>query len=411
MALSSKSHQGMFAEANPNDAVGNTVITIRNDDGEEAKVTRVRMVEGGALKVSKVEKSADPSSRVQWLVTAEYLSPAELAALKGVKPPQRRKAKTFDFASVDSVGGVDSGQPVPSAPPPPISTPSTKQVINGSWDTDKDGVPNVIDKDDDNDGIPDVQDPNPTVIDAPTNGPSALDKDSDADGVPDVVDRDDDNDGIPDSLDRDDDGDGIPDAMDASGDDMVDPTSGVDITGDDMVDPESGVDTSGDDMYEKQDTQDTEEGETQGSYEPQEPAPLETDHYAMLGVPSDADEYDIRKAFRRKALELHPDRNHAPDAEERFKEINAAYQLLKDAGERAAYDQRNSGRTMGVPREATGMDVDADADGDTDVVVEQQPDGDAVVTPTGEAELHVDADGDGKTDAVAEGSVTVDPAT
>ena len=63
------------------------------------------------------------------------------------------------------------------------------------------------------------------------------------------------------------------------------------------------------------------------------------DYYDVLGVPRGATEEDIRKAFRKMALEYHPDRNKSDDATEKFKEINEAYQVLSDAKKRAAYDQ------------------------------------------------------------------------
>ncbi len=63
------------------------------------------------------------------------------------------------------------------------------------------------------------------------------------------------------------------------------------------------------------------------------------DLYAILGVSKDATDAEIKKAFRRKARELHPDVNKAPDAEERFKELNEAYDVLSDSNKRAQYDR------------------------------------------------------------------------
>ena len=63
------------------------------------------------------------------------------------------------------------------------------------------------------------------------------------------------------------------------------------------------------------------------------------DYYDVLDVPRGASEEDVRKAFRKKALEYHPDRNKAEDATEKFKEINEAYQVLSDAKKRASYDR------------------------------------------------------------------------
>ena len=64
-----------------------------------------------------------------------------------------------------------------------------------------------------------------------------------------------------------------------------------------------------------------------------------SDYYDLLGVSRDADSETIKKAFRRKARECHPDVSNAPDAEERFKELNAAYDVLSDPNKRRQYDQ------------------------------------------------------------------------
>jgi molecular chaperone DnaJ len=63
------------------------------------------------------------------------------------------------------------------------------------------------------------------------------------------------------------------------------------------------------------------------------------DYYDTLGVHRDATEEEIRKAFRRKALEFHPDRNKDPQAADRFKEVNEAYQVLTNPQRRTQYDQ------------------------------------------------------------------------
>ncbi|HSE44916.1 MAG TPA: DnaJ domain-containing protein, partial [Gemmatimonadales bacterium] len=59
----------------------------------------------------------------------------------------------------------------------------------------------------------------------------------------------------------------------------------------------------------------------------------------MLGVARDASEAEIKKAYRKLALELHPDRNPDPAAEARFKEITEAYEVLRDPQKRATYDR------------------------------------------------------------------------
>ena len=64
-----------------------------------------------------------------------------------------------------------------------------------------------------------------------------------------------------------------------------------------------------------------------------------SDFYALLGVPRDCTEADIKKAYRKLAMEFHPDRNPAPDAEAKFKEITEAYEVLRDPQKRAAYDR------------------------------------------------------------------------
>lgn len=71
------------------------------------------------------------------------------------------------------------------------------------------------------------------------------------------------------------------------------------------------------------------------------------DYYKILGVSRDADESDIKRAYRRLARKYHPDVSTEDDAEARFREANEAYEVLKDPEKRAAYDQLGSGGTSG----------------------------------------------------------------
>jgi molecular chaperone DnaJ len=63
------------------------------------------------------------------------------------------------------------------------------------------------------------------------------------------------------------------------------------------------------------------------------------DYYEVLGVPKNANESELKRAFRSLARQYHPDVNKSDDAVEKFKELNEAYQILSDPQKRAAYDQ------------------------------------------------------------------------
>lgn len=67
------------------------------------------------------------------------------------------------------------------------------------------------------------------------------------------------------------------------------------------------------------------------------------DYYQTLGVARDAGREDIQRVYRKLARKYHPDLNKGPDAEQKFKEINEAYQVLKDPEKRKAYDQLGAG--------------------------------------------------------------------
>src|SRR5919108_1236240 len=64
------------------------------------------------------------------------------------------------------------------------------------------------------------------------------------------------------------------------------------------------------------------------------------DYYAVLGVPRTASDDEIKKAYRKLAMKYHPDRNNgSKEAEERFKDITEAYDVLRNPEKRAAYDR------------------------------------------------------------------------
>ncbi|MCF6509888.1 molecular chaperone DnaJ, partial [Blastococcus sp. MG754426] len=66
---------------------------------------------------------------------------------------------------------------------------------------------------------------------------------------------------------------------------------------------------------------------------------IEKDYYGALGVPQDADAAAIKKAYRKLATELHPDKNPGnTEAEARFKEVSEAYDVLSDPKRRGEYD-------------------------------------------------------------------------
>jgi curved DNA-binding protein len=71
------------------------------------------------------------------------------------------------------------------------------------------------------------------------------------------------------------------------------------------------------------------------------------DYYKIMGVARDASQDEIRRVYRRLARKFHPDVSKEANAEERFKEVQEAYEVLKDPEKRAAYDQLGSGWRSG----------------------------------------------------------------
>ncbi len=66
------------------------------------------------------------------------------------------------------------------------------------------------------------------------------------------------------------------------------------------------------------------------------------DYYAALGVKKNASDEEIRRAFRKKAIELHPDRNSGALAEAKYRHVTEAYGILSDADKRKKYDQERA---------------------------------------------------------------------
>jgi molecular chaperone DnaJ len=83
------------------------------------------------------------------------------------------------------------------------------------------------------------------------------------------------------------------------------------------------------------------------------------EYYEFLGVSRDCNDQELKTAYRRLAMQYHPDRNSAPDAEEKFKQASEAYQVLSDPQKRAAYDRYGH---AGVTGAGSGFEGFANAD-------------------------------------------------
>lgn len=73
------------------------------------------------------------------------------------------------------------------------------------------------------------------------------------------------------------------------------------------------------------------------------------DHYATLGLSSTATLSEIKKAFRQKAAQHHPDRNDAVEAPARFRAVQEAYEILSDETKRQAYDDNRRRNLLDSP--------------------------------------------------------------
>lgn len=85
---------------------------------------------------------------------------------------------------------------------------------------------------------------------------------------------------------------------------------------------------------------------------------IDKDFYAILGVAKDASADEIKKTYRKLAMQYHPDRNPGKDGEEKFKEIGEAYSVLKDPSKRAEYDKLRDAIASGYGRVPGGVRVE-----------------------------------------------------
>jgi curved DNA-binding protein CbpA len=75
------------------------------------------------------------------------------------------------------------------------------------------------------------------------------------------------------------------------------------------------------------------------------------DYYAILGIASDASTDLVKAAYRKKALQLHPDRNLAPEAIDQFRDVQEAYETLSHADRRHDYDENRRRNLLDQPLE------------------------------------------------------------
>jgi curved DNA-binding protein len=102
------------------------------------------------------------------------------------------------------------------------------------------------------------------------------------------------------------------------------------------------------------------------------------DYYAVMGVPREATAEQIKQAYRKLARKYHPDVSKEADAEQRFKEVGEAYEVLRDPQKRAAYDQLGSGPRPGEefrppPDWGTGFEFRGAGDGEQAFAFEGDP--------------------------------------
>jgi gliding motility-associated-like protein len=307
-------------------------------------------------------------------------------------------------------------------------------------DTDKDGVPDYLDKDSDGDGIPDSveagADPKKPVDTDKDGVPDYLDTDSDGDGIPDSVEAgadptkpvDTDKDGIPDYLDTDSDGDGIPDSVEAG----ADPTKPVDTDKDGIpdyldtdsdgdgipdsveagADPTKPVDTDKDGIPDYLDTDSDGDGipdSVEAGADPTKPVDTDKD-----GIPDyldlDSDNDGILDSIEKGvdgAKPVDTDKDGIPDYLDLDSDGDGITDVMEADGVDADGDGRADGKSdaNGVPLSAKGglnppdtdkdgkpdfQDLDSDGDG-----IPDNREGQAIyIAPTGK-----DSDGDGIDDA------------